>query len=135
MNWKRLLTHLFVLTVALFAFLSLTHQERVGVIYGSFDRIQDAAGAFAIALGIVGGDELKRSGHRKVTPVLLGCGFAWFLVCSFLIYISKRPLRWSIVEALFIGMMLLIASQLPLALYLNRRQNKSTSQTTTDNAS
>jgi hypothetical protein len=134
MNWKKLLLHFFGYAATIFGMFSLglwsSRELRFNVSYW----ICDAITALAIAAGVIGAQELNRGGHWKgrrlywsAYYVVLGISFSGALY-------TKAPLG----SALVICCILISAISLiplPLALYLNRKQNKSTSQPATNNAS
>jgi hypothetical protein len=93
-----------------------------------------------ISMGMVGSDELKRGGHRKVLRNLLGCNTLLLISLLILSYTSIH-MHWKIITGKdfsdaywFIPLYVLIVATFPIALYLNRNQKKSTSQPTIDNA-
>ena len=135
MNWKSLIFRFIVFAVFMFAiFFSIGHKN-LGSNYTSRDYAQDALSAIALSLGSIGDDQLKQLESRKIRHILLGCALVWFVVCSFFLFILERPLRGPVFEGFFGGILFLIAAQFPLAVYLNRKQNKSNSQPTIADAS
>ena len=93
-----------------------------------------------MSMAILGSDELKRSGHKKARRNLL-IGLTFLLIFPLILAYARIHLHWKMIGwnfsdiYLFIPFFVMIASTLPLALYLNRNQNKSKSQSTIDNAS
>jgi hypothetical protein len=94
-----------------------------------------------MSLAMLGFDELKRGGHRKIRRNLLIC--LTLLVISLLIlsYISIR-LHWKMITGKdftdvywFIPIYVLAMASFPIALYLNRKQKKSTSPQESTNES
>ncbi|MGA2888968.1 MAG: hypothetical protein ABSE51_13025 [Terracidiphilus sp.] len=135
MNREKMLSTVLLYSVFLFALFSLHHKSRWGSHYSSYDYMMDALSAIAVSLGSVGAGELRQGGHRKINYFLFGSAFIWFVICSFLLFFFKRPMREPVVDLLFGGAALLFAAQFPVALYMNRNQSKSTSQQTSANAS
>jgi hypothetical protein len=85
-----------------------------------------------MSMGMVGFEELKRGGHRKVRRNLLLCLTLLLIGPIVLSYISIR-LHWRIITGKdftdvywFIPFYVLVVFSFPLALYLNRKQRKST---------
>ena len=135
MNWKSLIFRFIVYAVFLFAIFFSISQKHPGSHYTSRDYVQDVLSAIALSLGSIGDDLLKQCESRKFRHILLGCALVWFVVCSFLLFILERPLREPVFEGFFGGILFLIAAQFPLALYLNRKQNKTNLQPTIADAS
>jgi FtsH-binding integral membrane protein len=99
--------------------------------------ILDAIAAIAISFGIVGLHELDRGGHRRVKRILSKCVFGWLAACFVLVCIMlifKDHTLEPVFEYLLYPFLALIAASFPLALYLNRDQNKSKAQPTISNA-
>jgi drug/metabolite transporter (DMT)-like permease len=92
------------------------------------------------SMGTVGFGELDRGGFQKVKRNL-GYFFIALLVIPVMFLFARNRLHWQIAVSgssclYFLNVcFILLAAVLPLALYLNRKQNKSTRQPTTDNAS
>jgi len=108
--------------------------------FGTHPFIINLILVIGMSMGMIGFDELKRGGHRKVRRNLLFCLF--FLPIS-LIILSKASihLHWKIITGKdfadiywFIPFYMLTVATFPIALYLNRNQSKSTSQPAIDNA-
>jgi hypothetical protein len=93
-----------------------------------------------MSMGTVGLDELKRGGHRKLRRNMLLCLTLLLIGLIILSYISIR-LHWKIITGKdfadvywFIPFYMLVVSTFPIALYLNRRQRKSSSAPTNTDA-
>jgi hypothetical protein len=86
-----------------------------------------------MTMGMVGSDELKRGGHRKARRNLLLC-LILLLICLFTLSYASIHLHWGIITGKgsadvywFIPIYVLVVAPFPVALYLNRKQNKSNS--------
>jgi hypothetical protein len=88
-----------------------------------------------MSMGMVGSDELKRGGHRKVRRNLLVCLTVLFKFPLILAF-TQVHMHWRIVAKdlanvhwlyWFIPFYVLVVAPFPVALYLNRKQKKSTS--------
>jgi drug/metabolite transporter (DMT)-like permease len=93
-----------------------------------------------MSMGTAGFDELKRGGHRKVRRNLLV--YLIVLLISFLILaFTQIHTHWKILGIdstdvyWLIPFWLIIVAPFPVALYLNWKQKKSTSEPTSANAS
>jgi hypothetical protein len=94
----------------------------------------------ALILGSVGMVNLDRGGHRKVKRWLNLCLTVLFLIICIPGFTPNRLVRnvsgWNIPGAYsFIPLFVLLVAIFPLSLYLNRKQKKSTSQTTSADVS
>jgi hypothetical protein len=95
----------------------------------------------ASSMGTVGFKELDRGGYRKVKRNLGVFFIALLVLPLILILISRDLLHWQIVgldityQYFVIPFFVLWAAIFPLALYLNRKQAKTTPQPTVPNAS
>jgi hypothetical protein len=88
--------------------------------------------------GLVGFDALDQGGHLKVKRNLLIC-LTVLLIVPLAVFSGRNSLHWKIsgldfFELSSIPFCSLLAAILPLSLYLNRRQSKSTLQPTIPNA-
>jgi hypothetical protein len=129
MNWKKLLSAFLLYPTVIFASLSLLHRTSWGLHSSYYVCILDAFVAIALSLGIVGNQELERGGHWKVIGILTPCIFLAPVIVFVATLWGGVSLNW------FCPAFSLFAVPFPLALYLNRRQNKSTSQPTSANVS
>jgi hypothetical protein len=104
------------------------------------DYIKFAVLGVALCAGSVGIKELDRGGYRKVKRNL-AIFVIVLLIVPLLLLFTHNPLHWQIAGSdfaylyLFIPFIVLWVAILSVALYLNRKQNKSTSQPTGANAS
>jgi hypothetical protein len=79
-----------------------------------------------MSMGMVGFDELNRGGHLIARRNLFICLIILFFLP--LIHMHWRMTGWNFTDIyLFIPSYALIVASFPIALYLNRRQNKSDS--------
>ncbi len=89
---------------------------------------------------MVGFEELKRGGHRKVKRNLLIC-LTILLILALIraftnIRLHGRTQGMDFIELyIFIAFYVLTVASFPIALYLNRNQNKSTTQQASANES
>jgi uncharacterized membrane protein YsdA (DUF1294 family) len=138
MNWRRLLSDFIIYAAMLFAGFLLIEWNRRASNSGSYDFIENALGAIAVALGIAGYQDLDRCGHLKTRRVLRNCLLAWFgvyVVLFAIIQLSKTTVfDFAIAYSLY-PLLLLIVAPFALALYMNRNQPKSTPQPTSAKAS
>jgi hypothetical protein len=95
----------------------------------------------AVSIGGVGFKELDRIGYRKVKHKLLAFFIALLVLPIITFFIIRNLLHLQIAgldlayRYFVIPFFILWAAVFPLSLYLNRRKNKSTSQSTVANAS
>ena len=90
--------------------------------------INDALSAIAIAFAIVGLRELDRGGHRKARRFIGNCVGIWIgvdLVLLGLLLLSRTSIVFDVFVYSSYPFLAFIASTFPLALYLNRNENKS----------
>jgi len=130
---KRMTVIVLTLLVGLFALFLLFNWHS----NTSHKLFKGAAEAIVIALGYVGFNELDRVRHWRVRRVIRYCFILW-IVISFILFGLTRfyhtnGFDWVLNDSLYL-FWILFAAQFPFALYLNRRQNKSTPQPTIDNA-
>jgi membrane-associated HD superfamily phosphohydrolase len=108
--------------------------------FGTHPFIINLILVIGMSVTLLGFDELKRSGHKKVRRNLLIC-LTLLLISLFILSYASIRLHWKITGKdfadiyWFIPFCLLAMSSFPLALYLNHRQQKSTTPPATDNAS
>jgi hypothetical protein len=109
--------------------------------FGTHPFIINLILVIGMSLAMLGFDELKRGGHRKVRRILLVC-LTLLLISLFILSYASIRLHWKMITGKdfadiywFIPIYVLAVASFPIALYLNRRQNKSTSQAAIDNAS
>jgi hypothetical protein len=95
----------------------------------------DTFGAIALSLSSVGGSELKRSGNQKYAYYLFESAFIWVFISIIFPILFGRIIRGPFLEISFVGFLMLLAAQFPLAFYLNRCQKTSTSQQVSANES
>ncbi|MGA2277696.1 MAG: hypothetical protein ABSG00_08830 [Terracidiphilus sp.] len=140
MDWKKLLSPVLFNSALVFSlFISDVWDGQLHQ-YGTH---QFAFAVFLViggSIGIVGIEELKSGGHRKSKRYLLICTTILFIIFLIHVFISTRLRRNtlgmnSVDSCLLIAFYVLMAASFPIALYLNRNQNKSTSQPTADDAS
>ena len=137
MNWRRLLSDFIIYAAMLFAGFLLIEWNRRASNSGSYDFLENALGAIAIALGIAGYQDLDRCGHLRVRRILRNCLLAWlgvYVILFGIILLSKTTLFDFAIAFSLYPLLLLIVAPCPLALYLDRNQPKSTSQPTSTNA-
>ena len=95
--------------------------------------------AIAIGLLVVGFQELDRGGHRKVRRILRNCLIVWGVVFVIMMVSGVLLRAWALLDSAMdyfgYSSFVLVVLPLALALYLNRKQPKSTLQPTIDNAS
>lgn len=107
--------------------------------------VELALGAIAVSFGIVGFHELDRGGHESARRISTKCITIWFaitliLIGIFMISIISKPTISKITslglffECSLYPFLALIAMPFPLALYLNRKRDKSDKQPTIANA-
>jgi hypothetical protein len=97
--------------------------------FTSHEYIKCVLGAVAISLGMVGYGTLNRIGSRRVLRILLVCRIILTVLLCISIVQEGPANSW------FYAVLTLLATPLPLSLYLNRNQSRSTSQPATNNAS
>jgi len=120
MTWKNIL--LPILMVILSAVM-------IFVLYGSQHTIMNTIEAIALAMGVVGSSKLREGGHKEISYYLISSAFIWSAICVLLLLVFKNPM-WNHFNLLTYGFFVILATQFPVALYLNRNRNKSTSQQT-----
>ncbi|MGA2350071.1 MAG: hypothetical protein ABSF70_06545 [Terracidiphilus sp.] len=140
MDWKKFLAPVLFNSALVFAlFMSDLGDGNVHQ-YGTH---QFAFALFLViggSIGMVGFEELKRGGHRKVKRNLLICLAVLFILFLFLAF-TGFELHWKVREmdsvylCLLIPFYILLVASFPIALYLNRNQNRSTSQQESANES
>jgi hypothetical protein len=134
MNWKRLLLDVLLYATVLFAVITWGHVSQ--------DFIKNAVEAVGLALGFVGSNDLRRGEHRKIHPGLVDFIIILLASIPILALLTTIPalaftkaVQHVVLEIAFYSWFAIIAAIFPLSLYLNRKQNKFTSQPTIDNAS
>ena len=129
MNWKKTLPSVLLYAAFLFVFFMFRYSKDVlhpdsGVV------IENVVESISLSLGIVGGQELDRLGHRWIGGLLIFCIVPIFVALSFLlIREGKFNHVWGC------AFLALFAFPFPLALYLNQKQSKSNPQQTSANVS
>lgn len=135
---KRMLLIALVISVVMFALLIAFHWNSPGWHFRSHSLIKDAAFAIALALGILGNQELDRGGHRTARRITRNLLVIWIAI-SLLLFGITRVLKTTgfdlALDCLMYLLWVLFASILPFALYLNRKQNNSTPQQESANES
>ena len=138
MYWKRPLIIALAICAGLFVLsLALDWYSGEWPISSKF-LTRDITEALALGFGVIGFQELRRGGHRKTQRLLLICMLIEFTASLVVLGIAKGyripALDFTRTHLRYLAGMTFAAS-LPAALYLNRRQNKSTLQPTADHAS
>jgi polyferredoxin len=113
---------------------------------GSQGLIRNAVTAVALVLGSIGFDRLKRGGHQRARRILrnsiivtlLASATSLILLIALILFDGPSlykmiVLGWVSEYSLYL-LWLIWAASYPLALYLNRKQNKPTPQPTIANA-
>jgi hypothetical protein len=139
MNWKKSLSEFLIPAGVYFPVLYLSGWKRRGPFFTSHNLIQSALTAIATGLIIVGLNELRRGGHQKIRRMLWRTFFAWIAIIIVFVVSAIALHQWALLDSaldyIFYLSFALCAVPLALALYLNRKQLKSTLQPTTHNAS
>jgi uncharacterized membrane protein (DUF485 family) len=95
-----------------------------------------------MSMGMVGFDELKRRGHRKVRRNLLIC-LTILLIFPLILAFTQIHMHWKIIgkdftdvywSIPFIPFYVLAVASFPIALYLNHKQKKSSAESTVADA-
>ena len=135
MNWKRIVSDLLLYTVIEFAIFVLLFWK-LGPHFNPHVLIMCALGAIALSFGIVGSVELNRGGHRKIHRTHGLCLGVFFIISGiiFIIMLHTKTVLEGTIE-IFIGANISIfAAKLPLAVYLSRKQKKSSAKSTVADA-
>ncbi|MGO9775968.1 MAG: hypothetical protein ACLQGT_08575 [Terracidiphilus sp.] len=140
MDWNKFLAPVLFNSALVFAlFMSDVWDGKVH----QYGTSQFAFAVFLIiggSIGMVGFEELKRGGHRKVKRNLLIC-LTILLILALIraftnIRLHGRTQGMDFIELyIFIAFYVLTVASFPIALYLNRNQNKSTTQQASANES
>ena len=96
--------------------------------YSSRVVIQSVFAVISTSFGIVGIVKMHRGGHGKVSRILVLCNVILIFFSFMLIMSGGFSVNW------FFAVFVLFAVPFPIALYLNRRQNKSNSDLTNADA-
>lgn len=137
MYWKRMLLIALVISVAIFALFIAFHWNNPDWHFRSKTFIEDAAIAIALALGMAGNQELDRGEHRRVRRITRNILIVWFSISLLLFGITrlyKTTVFDFVLDYLMYVLWLLFAAIFPLALYLNRKQKKSSTESTVADA-
>ncbi|MGA9673370.1 MAG: hypothetical protein WBQ94_29540 [Terracidiphilus sp.] len=127
MNWKKTLSSVLAYATCLFVFFMFRYSKDVlrpdsGVL------LENVFQAFSLSLCIVGGQQLDRLKRERVSAALIFFFIPLSLALSFVLIVAgKFSQVWSC--AFFI----LFTIPFPWAVYLNRKQSKSTPQPTSAN--
>jgi hypothetical protein len=138
MNWKESLSTFLIYVGINFPVFYLTNWKDGKLHFDPHYLIKDALAAIALGLLIVGLQELRRGGHQRARRILWKCYFIWIAIFIDLLCVAIAYKATSVELAMdyFLDFSLVLAAvPFPLALYLNRKQNTSTSQPITNNAS
>lgn len=126
-----------VLMGSVFMFTLLFCLNKKGVVskYYLHDYFQEAIYALVISLNIIGGEELKSSGNKKYANILFKSSFIWVGVSLlYMLIVFKNINQNSFLPVMLYGFALLISMPFPLALYLNFRKKKSSTESTVADA-
>jgi hypothetical protein len=135
MNQRKTLVDFLGMAVGIFVILIFFDWLKLKFHFNSHTFIEDALWATAGAFGWVGFEELDRGGHTSARKLFRKCLLVW-LVISFILILPSVYFKIDYVFRYSLYLFgVLFAAPFPVALYLNRNQNKSRSQPTTDNAS
>lgn len=134
--WAVFFSSVFVFTIFMMDFLRGKTQY-----LGTHPFIINLILIVGMSVAILGFDELKRGGHRKVRRNLLLC-LTLLLVSPIILSYTSIRLHWKIITGKdfadiywFIPFFVLTVASFPIALYLNRKQKNSNSQPIIDNVS
>ena len=138
MYWKRMVVIVIAIATALFGLMLLFNWNSYTASFNSQSLFKDAFEAISLAFGFIGFDALDKGGYRKLRFLLRNILIIWLAVGSILaglvihykITLLNRPLGISLYLY-----WILFASSFPLALYLNRKPNKTPSQSMSEDAS
>jgi peptidoglycan/LPS O-acetylase OafA/YrhL len=133
MNWKKPSSDFLIYAGVQLAVLTLSFWKSFPHFrlydFRSPEFTECALGAIAGSLGAVGCGILNREGARKVRRIVLFCFMGLVLILCTLVARGGQTNGW------FYALLVSLAAPFPLALYLCRKQDHSTSQSKTDNAS
>ena len=133
MNWKKPSSNFLVYAGVQLAILALSSWKSYPRFrlydFKSHEFIECALGIVAINLGMAGRKILSDCAPRKVRSFL----FFWILVLF--LALLELIARGERADGLFYTVLVLLAVPFPVALYLNRKQSKSPSQSTIANVS
>jgi hypothetical protein len=126
MNWKSWLfaflinsAGIFTVFILTFGFKGLLHPDPPIIVIG-------IAAVISFSVGKIGNEELNRGGHKKLRRILGISLIILIFGLPILLLMKWQHAFW----LLCYGFAALAMAPFPLALYLNRSQNKSTSQPT-----
>jgi hypothetical protein len=139
MNWRRFIGPVLFSSAVIFASVISDDWSGNAYPYDTNRFIVDVILVISLSSGLVGFEELKRCGHLKVCRNLLVCVAAmWILSC--IPIFARNRLHWNMIgwnfpdAYLFLPPYVLILATVPIALLFNRRQSRSGSLATADNA-
>lgn len=137
MYWKRMLLIVLVISAAMFALLMAFHWNSPDWHLRFQAFVEDAAMAIALALGMVGNQELDRGGHRRTRRITRNFLIIWIGMSLLLFGLTRlyKTTEFDLaLKCLMYLLWLLFAAIFPLALYLNRKQSRSSSYPTSVDA-
>jgi hypothetical protein len=141
MNWRSWASEVFSCSFIFFLLVGWDYLTGKTTHLGAHVYIWLPIVVVASSMGGVGFKELDRIGYRKAKHQLLAIFIALLVAPLILLFICRNFLHWGIALLnhtylyFVIPFLVLWAAIFPLSLYLNRKNNKSLSQTTMPNAS
>jgi len=130
MIWKNFLIAVLVLSAGGIVFCLFNLWIGTLKTVSTYDLLLGEIQIIAGSMGFVGSDELARCGHRKVRSILLRCLMISLVVLLVVIGIELLFKTWwsSLLFLSASPFWVVLVAPFPVALYLNRNQNKSASQ-------
>lgn len=130
MNWRLTVVLIVAFSIALFATFMVFYLISRGAHLSYHTLTRDVVMGISGAFGSLGFSQLKRAGKRKLAWVFIGSALTLICISLLCAPLFRRPLSEYVADFIVCPGYLLFAAQLPLALYLNRKQSYSASQPT-----
>jgi phosphatidylserine synthase len=135
MGWKNFLPSLLFSSVLVISLFVVSVWDDTTPSFGPHPLVVNVIMIIMSTIGLVGFEELKRGGHRKIRRNLLVC-LAILLILPLILAFTRIHMHWKITGMdfsdyyLFVPFNVLLVGTFPLALYLNRNQKKSSAEST-----
>ena len=140
MDWRQFLAPILYSSAYVFVLSMVDFSSGKTQPFGTHPFITYLILVVGMSIGIVGFDELKRGGHRKVRRNLLVC-LTILTIFLIILALTRIHMHWKITGMdfadvyWFIPIYVLTVATFPIALYLNRKQKEISSQPTITDAS